>query len=295
MSLAENIDTANRFASTWGSSPDWVMEEGVKSVYLETNRLDHSYPFFIDEKGTFVSNPENSSEKFYFRDIMDKYSYLGKKELRVFEKLEELAFHNEGNPKSVKAVWFTPLYPGRYPCSKVIIHEIFNDFGSKNKTIFNLVKVFDLSSNSCVEIAREIFPDLVKTNDPEELRSLLIAPATDQQIKELVEVIDELNSAVERPNLLTEHELSERAKRIVEMIRANKNPSVVALEMNELKLLGGYSISCPPTFSELLGGMDKYGSLKFKCPHQDCGRVNTRKPNELRETCEFCHKVIPRC
>lgn len=40
---------------------------------------------------------------------------------------------------------------------------------------------------------------------------------------------------------------------------------------------------------------DEYGPLKFVCPHSDCGRENTRTPHKLEETCQHCHKFIPRC
>jgi len=295
MSVQENLLTAKDFATTWNSSPPWVMEEGVRSVYFETNRLDHNYPFFIDKDGTFVCNPENPSEKFYFKNIMDRYSYIGRKELRVFEMLEEKAAQNEGGEEELKFTWFTPIYPGKYPCSKVIFHTVINEPGTKNKTILNLVKVFDLSANYCVQIAREIFPELKGVNDADELRSLLI-PTKDSQIQELIEIIDELNKYVQRPDsLLTEQQLSERAKIIVKMVRSNVSPHAVALEMNKLELLGRYSISCPPTFSELITGMDKYGSLEFRCPHPDCRRMNRRQSNMLISNCQHCGKVIPRC
>ena len=113
------------------------MIEGIRSVYFETHRLDHSYPFFIDKGGTFVRDPENPFNKLYVRDIVDKSSYLGRTELKVFDDLENLASQNEYPGENKMAIWFSPLYPGRYPCSKVIIHQIVNEFGTNNKTVLN--------------------------------------------------------------------------------------------------------------------------------------------------------------
>jgi len=79
------------------------------------------------------------------------------------------------------------------------------------------------------------------------------------------------------------------------MVRSKADSRAVALEMNKLELLGQYSISCPPTFSELLGGIDKYGSLEFRCPHLDCLKINRRQPNILLDICQHCGKPIPRC
>ena len=285
MSSEINLRTAEEFASTWKSSPDWVMEEGVKSVYFETHRLDHNYPFFIDNNGIFVENPDNPSEKFYVRDSVDTVSYVGRVELQIFDELEELVFQNEDSTKIIKRVWFSPLYPGRYPCSKAIVHII----DCKNKTIFNLVKVFDLSAHDCVEMAKNIFPQLSGIDNPEELRSLLINPTEDSQIEQLIEMINELNKNAKRPiSLLTEHELTKRSNSVVKMVRSGISPNVIAFEMNQLELLGEHSISCP-TVSELLAGgfgVDKYGSREFLCPK--CGGRNIRPVNQLISNCQLC-------
>lgn len=40
---------------------------------------------------------------------------------------------------------------------------------------------------------------------------------------------------------------------------------------------------------------DKYGSLKFKCPKQGCGYINTRQRNKLLTHCQSCKCEIPKC
>lgn len=271
MSLRENLQTAETFASTWNSSPDWVMVEGVRSVYFETHRLDHSYPFFIDDKGTFVSNPDDSSDKFYVRDIVDKTSYLGQVELKIFNELEQLASENEYAEEGKMAIWFSPLYPGRYPCSKVIIHKIINEPLSNSKKILNLVKVFDLSANDCLQMAKRIFPELDDLQNPEQLRNCLIIPTNGLQVDLLIAGIDEINKDAKKPVILFEEkELTEKSKKIVHMVQQKINPRMIATEMDRQNLLGEHSISCP-TVSELLSGGVGKDILQpyFNCPK--CG------------------------
>lgn len=271
MSRQENLQTAETFASTWLSSPEWVMTEGVRSVYFETHRLDHSYPFYIDDEGIFVCNPKNPSEKFYVRNIVDKSSHLGRIELKIFDELENLA-HEKAYPGECKmAVWFSPPFPGRYPCSKVIIHQIVNEPGTNIKKILNLVKVFDLSANSCVQIAQRIFPELTDIKNSEQLRSCLIIPTSGYQIDQLISEIDEINEEAKKSaTLLGENELTERSEKIVYMVQRQIDPSIIAAEMDRQNLLGEHSISCP-TISEFLAGGVNSDILQpyFNCPR--CG------------------------
>lgn len=71
-------------------------------------------------------------------------------------------------------------------------------------------------------------------------------------------------------------------------VKAGCPPSVLS------SILGGYSLGIEGSANPL--DRDGRGPLSFRCPHLDCRKVNKRVKNgQLKETCEHCRKLIPRC
>jgi hypothetical protein len=267
----ENLHQATLFAQTWLATPEGRRIDEIISVFKESNRLVDGWPYFLDEKGIFVKDESLPEEKNYVKSLIDKRSYLGALEAKVFDSLE--SWFSENDEGTV--LWISPQYKGQYPCSKICIHQIAYVFGTMEKTLLNSAILFDSPPEACLTLVQDVFPNLkYQITDLESLRKSLIVPDGDF-LETLIAEIHKLD-----PNFLghapkiAESELKTKATFISKLIASGMTPQQVAKEMERQELLGQYSFSCPPailpTFSQLVTTDTLGGKFVRNCGK--CGR-----------------------
>jgi hypothetical protein len=282
---AENINTATKFAQSWTSTPEERRVAEIISVFNETHRFTDPWSSFIDEKGIYI---KGSEEKTYVGEIIDRDSYLGNIEAQVFDNLENWADQNEED----LACWISPAYPGKYPCSKIIFHQIAYEAGSLNKAVLNAAVLFDSSPQECVALAHQLFPNLKnKITDVELLRGTLIIPGADFQVESVLEEIHKLDTAsLNNKPQMTKEELEIKARQISSLIGSGANAGRIAYEMQRQGLLGEHSISCPSasqklTFSEFSSlSPQRYEFKPGTC--RICGMATEVGPCNICRSCE---------
>lgn len=300
MNTESNLLTAERFVSGWQQTHPRIRVDGIISTYKETHRLTDEWPYHLDQHGIYyqVKDETRKTDKVYVRDIIGKTGYPEEAETRVFEQVEKWAKDAEEG----MAIWVSPKFPGKYPCGKVIVHEIFYELGTGEKVIRNSAILFDVGERDTLETIHRLFPQTRKFQNLEELRAVLLFPDHNFKPEMVTEAIAELDPNVRnaRQELFPE-ELEVKAKQISDLISQGVNSRQVAYEMQRLGLLGKFSISCPTAqgkrvpFSETIGGVgieDHYGSLQFDCPV--CGFKNTRPYGKLIPNCTHCGSNV-RC
>jgi len=295
MKNERNLQTIENFVPAWKNAPDQVRIDGIISTYKETHRLTDNWPYYFDIGGVFIQlSKENQEkpEKIYIKDLIKKDGYPEKSEADIFNQLENwISKTTEGN-----AVWVSPPYPGKYPCSKIIFHQIAYEFGTLDKVILNSAVLFDAGKKDTLELVHELFPQTTNINNLEKLRSVLILPEDDMDFSLILNKISQLDKNVNyEGEQIPEDILIEKAVFISNLISSEVNPRSVAYEMHKIGLLGSFSISCPAflhastAFSELIFGFgikDRFGSLRFSCPK--CGGINTRPFGRLISMCQHC-------
>lgn len=281
----ENINTATKFAQSWTSTPEERRVAEIISVFNETHRFTDPWSSFIDEQGIYI---KGSEEKTYVGNVIDRDSQLGAIEAQVFDNLENWVDQNEEG----LACWISPSYPGKYPCSKIIFHQIAYEAGSLKKVVLNAAVLFDSSPQECVVLAHKLFPNLKdETADVESLRGTLIIPGADFQIESVLEEIHKLdtNSLTSTPQI-TKEELEVKARQISYLIGSGANAGRIAYEMQRQGLLGEHSISCPSgsqklTFSEFSSlNSQRYEFRSGTC--RICGMATEVGPCNICRSCE---------
>lgn len=300
MTSERNLRTIEEFVPGWRSTPDQLRTAGIISVFKETHRLVDNWPYYSDGGGIFVwsGNEGQERSKVYIKDVISKEGYPESIEADVLAQLENwISKTDEGS-----AIWVSPPYPGKYPCSKIIIHQVAYEPGTLEKVILNSAILFDASEADTLGLLHRLFPQTKDIRNLEELRSIIIFPGSDFDLNFLLQEISCLDENVLRARQqITQEDLIAGANYISGLISSDTNARLVAYEMRRLGLLGRFPISCPSLgislpFSEFIGGVfsieDQYGSLQFACPK--CGGINTRPFGNLISNCQHCHADV-RC
>lgn len=259
MSYAENRKTVEDFVPGFRSTDGEMRVEHIVSVYKETHRLTDNWPYYVDDGGIFV---ESDGKKTYIKDIVSSHGYPEAAESEVLKKLEDWSTANETGV----AVWISPPYPGKYPCSKIIIHKIVYEFGSLRKTVLSSAILFDSDNYKIMNLLKRNFPEASEYPDLESFRSSLFVRPESFDIASLLTGLKKLDINILPENIsMDREELYLHATYISSLIASGAGGRMVAYEMQRLGLLGQFSISCPAktlsqqgiSFSEFAGiGID---------------------------------------
>jgi len=294
MSNAENLLTVERFTKEgWPETPHSRRIEEIISVYNETNRFTDKFTYFYDEEGFYMWGKDKDDEipkKIHVGKIIDRESYPGTAEGEVFDKLNEWFTKNSEG----WALWVVGPYPGRYPCSKIILHQIAYTSSDMQKVLRNSADLFNAPDETILGILHEFFPETRSLDDLEAMRPILITPDENFDPSKLLGKIKEVDpNALAVNRELNEKQLVERATYVSDLIDSGTNSRFITDEMQRLGLIGQHAISCAgggKNFSELItdgfGTEDQYGSLEFTCP--SCGATNTRPSGQLISNCQHC-------
>ena len=294
MSHAENLLTVEGFTRKgWPETPHSRRVEEIISVHNETNRFTDRFTYFYDEEGFYMwakGKDDDIPKKVHIGEIIDSRSYPGTAEGEVFDKLDNWFTKNSEG----WALWVSPSYPGKYPSSKIILHQIAYTFGDMQKLLQNSADLFNAPDEAILGILHEFFPQTRSIDSLETMRPLLITPDDNFDPPKLLDKIREIDpNALAVNGRLDPTQLVERATYISDLIDSGANPGFVAYEMQRLDLIGQHAISCAgggKTFSELitdgLGTKDRHGSLQFECP--SCHKTNSRPFGMLISNCQNC-------
>ena len=251
MSIQENLRVSETFVRSWRQNPARIEPE-VISLSNETNRRPDRYFLELSNTGQLVDPETRQPVK------INTQSYLGKKEFEIFGKLQNsVQALDEGN-----FVWISPEYSGRYPCTKVIFHQIAYKLNGDKALLCSAI-LCNLSGAAVLEIADNL--DGQKHKDIEELRSKLFF-TDEEKLISLWEKLSEFQNL--KPSFLFKSEIEYYAGRI----RSGDNPSAIVQEMAHAGIIGEHSISCATgqsnTFSELIVGRTitpEVGNICRKC------------------------------
>lgn len=294
MSHAENLLTVEKFTRKgWPETPHGRRIEEIISVHNETNRFTDRFTYFYDEEGFYMWAKDEDNDipkKIHIGEIIDRRSYPGTAEAEVFDKLDDWFTKNSQGWAS----WVSPPYPGKYPCSKIILHQIAYTSGDMQKVLQNSADLFNAPGEAILGILHEFFPQTQILDGLEALRPLLITPDDNFDPAKLLDKIKEIDpNALAVNGGLDETQFVERAAHVSDLIGSGANSRFIIYEMQRLDLIGQHAISCAgggKTFSELitdgLGTQDRYGSLQFGCPN--CHKTNTRPFGMLISNCQYC-------
>lgn len=292
----KDIDYEAQFnlVTTYVNVPKEVAEAEITSFSNETLGLPDKYTFHRDEKGFFAVVEKY---KRYVDDLMERTSYLGEIEGKIYDKL--LNWYDNNNNGEI--IWFSPPhssdeeYKDRW---KIINHRIsFTESGEK--VLRNTSILFITKDEMAISIIHKFFPKLSNINDTEEIRRMLIELPDSIKIgdiyKEIIKIDPEFLARGER---ITKKEQKAAIKHITNMIHLRVNPYFIVSKMNEYEVVGERGSSCPgkdkDTFSnileELSSGMDEFGSLLFTC--EICGEINIRTPGQLLTKCQHCGESV---
>ncbi len=239
MSYAENRKTVEDFVPGLKSTESKMRLEHIVSVYKETHRLADNWPYYIDDAGIYV---ETKGSKVYVKDIVKGSSYPESAEKKVLEDVEAWAQKNE----SGISVWISPDYQGKYPCSKIIFHQISYEFGSLRKIIQSSAILFDSNEAQTLNFLHQNFPHTTSLDKLEQYRSVLITSPVDIDINKILVNLKALDkNTLPETETLSTQEIYKRAAYISFLVESGQNGRFIAYEMQRLNLLGQFSISCP--------------------------------------------------
>ena len=235
MSIQENLRVSETFVRSWRQNPARIEPE-IISLSNETNRRPDRYFLELLDTEQLVDPETRQPVK------IDTQSYLGKKEFEIFGKLQNaVQALDEGN-----FIWISPEYPARYPCTKIIFHQIAYKLNGEKVLLCSAI-LCNLNGAAVLEIADNLSNQ--KHKDIEELRSKLFL--TDEE--KLVSLWEKLS---EFQNLKLSFPSKPEIKYFAGKIRSGDNPSAVVQEMARTGIIGEHSISCAAgqssTFSELI-------------------------------------------
>jgi hypothetical protein len=243
MSLKENLQTAKNFVDNgWRNAERTRIVEEIISTSNETHRQADTWNYNVDEDGLFIIS---GGRKVYIKDVVKRSGSPERQEFETLEKLESWAKDSE----SGTVAWISPPYPGKYPCSKLMLHQISYEFGTLQKTIRSVAILFDSSETATLNALKRLFPDTKEFSNLEDLRSFLIKVPHEISTELIANEIKKLDKNVLRKQHLSQKDLVERASYISELIVGGANSRFVSYEMQRLGLLGQFSISCPSSSS----------------------------------------------
>ena len=287
MSLAENTYTVSKY--NWGDLSAAVVKDYATTVYKESHRLPDDWTFLIKEDGLFDIKRDG-----YVRDIVKDYPhpnlYLRKLEDQIIEVMDSWAVSDSQNSLS----WISPSFAGEYPCHKIEILQKWPDSSGTN----NVAVLFDCDNDTCLELAKRIFPELKAIQDVEELRNSVVI-GENLDFSNVFEII--------KPYILKSEDLKEIPKEhfdyIADLVQRGIGQMYIAHEMERLGMIGEQSFSCSgsglglasilgKSSLNLNGAEDQYGPLEFTCPH--CHEINRRPLGQLISNCQHCGKDV-RC
>lgn len=282
MSLAENTLTVSRYKG-WKHLPKPVVIDYATTVYKESNRIPDRWSFSIKENGLYDEKRDG-----YVRDIVKEFPhpnlYLRRTEDAIIEQMDAWSL----SPEEDFFVWVSPVFAGEYPCNKI---EILHKRPDADKTD-NIAINFDCSADTCLEVAKKIFPQLSVVKSTEELRKSIVI-TRNLDIDKIIESLDPFISKPDKTKVVD----VEHFEYIADLAQKGVGQKHIALEMERLGLIGEKSFSCPGTSLGLNGILegsslslnsseDQYGSLRFTCPK--CGVTNTRPYGHLLTNCQHC-------
>jgi len=255
MTIQENLQITETFVKSWRQNPTRIEPE-IISLSNETNRRPDRYFLELSSTGFLVDTETKQSVK------IDTQSYLGKKEAFIFAELQEATrTREEGN-----FVWISPEYPGKYPCTKVIFHQIAYK-SSLEKVLLCSAVLCHLSKAEILEIANSL--DRKTHTSLEDLRPVLFSPSEEKMIQLWKKLAKFQNK---NQNFPSPTEVIYFAQKII----AGGNPHFIAEEMAQRGVLGEHAISCaassPTTFSELI--------------------INRLASSERPDTCRKCGTTV---
>ena len=279
MSLAENTTAVARY--NWRGLSSETVKAYATTVYKESHRIPDDWSYKIHENGLY-----DEKRNGYVRDIVSEYPhpnlYLRRVEDTIIDAMDTWAVHDT----SRYLVWISPSFSGEYPTHKIEILERSEDGGSTH----NMAILFDGDRSTCLNVSKEIFPQLGQIEYVEEIRrSIIILDELD--IDRILKIV---KPYVDQPshNPGVSPEVYDY---IAELSARGASQNFIANEMRRLGVIGEKSFSCPggglsaalESSTEVINqAEDKYGKLSFSCPH--CGKVNTRPYGQLISTCHFC-------
>jgi|GEM_PF-5151116 len=224
----------------------------VVSINKETNRQSDEYFFWIDKDGLTDTDTGD-----YLHNLISPDShhnpYLGLTEYSILWQLDAWSLKNAKNNGKL-SVWFSPELKSQneYDGNKIVIHEI-SEAPSGQKKLNNIMIIFDCDRNTCLQIAKQLFPHQTnEINTPEELRAQLIDAGENLTITDIIKVISPYIPKNEKYMPMRREDLVY----LGELISQGASPYFFAEEMLRLGGIGEFSLVCAGggnSYSELLG------------------------------------------
>lgn len=271
-----SVEQKPRFISKLLKNPPPQLDEEVASESHETRRIPDPYVFIA--QGSQLLTPSGE----VVENSIDKDSYLGRIELKAFQKIQDWSFLND----SGVAVWFSPPYLGRYPVSKIIISEISESYGTK--VLFNRAVVLDRDANTLVRLANGLVGESAFAN-PEELRETPIFPNQDEfakwfedltaytsqveMIKSSRDILIKLDTYVKISQLRLTYPIYERNRAYEDLRRVADSRGLIGEYVGSCPTLVMTGLSTP--FEKFLIYSSPMGEKRILC----C-------------TCPFCNKLV---
>lgn len=264
-----------------------AIAEWMASAAAESLRVPDQYSFTLKDQQLVSPETHTPIENFVLRQtILQKKEWLG------FLALKQWANQAENGQC---AVWISPpheTYRDKVTgelTAKIIVHQ------KKDERIFNTAIVLP-ESTDCLKMALQINPSLDIT-DSETLRSVIIS--SDGQFdwnnipdSKQVQMVLSGEAGRVKQQLIRSATIAIREEKVAQLIQ-------------QPTFWGGGALSCDRSTSSASvfslffnksvvvdTNNDKYGSLKFNCPH--CGHENTRPWGKLIKYCqsESCGKDV---
>ena len=280
MSVAENTRAVAQY--NWRNLPQQVAEANATTIYKESHGLPDHWGFEIREQGLY-----DATRGGYVHDLVKKFPnqnpYLQKVEDAIIGAMDNWAI--AGTDRYL--IWISPLFSGVYPTNKI---EVLQKSPNRSETN-NFSISFNGTSNECLSITKELFPELSELTGPEELRISVIAKDNldlDRIMEAVAPYLPKSDGAKEIPK--------EAFTYIAKLVTAGVSQLHIALEMKRLGIIGEQSFSCPGGLGlsgslessslNLTGASDQYGERSFACPK--CGAINVRPHGQFISCCQHC-------
>lgn len=221
-----------------------LRKDHIISVYKETNRLVDDYTYYIDSGGLFWLTEDDIPKKIYIKSVINRSNFTTKKEGDHFDKLESWSM----SAWDGAALWFSPDSLTSYPCSKAILHKISysikKGFDTPIKSLAISSINIDIASSEIIKIMTKIFPNQ-KINSLEDLRSQMLTFNSDDELFLFIEEIYKHNLNIKNKVVtISPAELEKKAWYISKMFNSGYSSWEITEKMQEMDLLGRFSISC---------------------------------------------------
>lgn len=270
------VEQKPRFVSRLLKNPPLQLDEEVASDSHETRRIPDPYVFIA--QGSQLQTPSGE----VVENSIDKDSYLGRLELKAFQRIQEWSILND----SGVAVWFSPPYPGRYPVSKIIMSEISESDGTK--VLFNRGVVLDRDADTLVRLANGLVGEDYFT-EPEVLRETPVFPNQDEfgrwfedlttytsqveMIKSNRDILIKSDTYVQISQLRSTYPVYERNRAYEDLRRVADSQGLIGEYVGSCPTLAMTGLSTP--FEKFLNHSSPMGEKRILC----C-------------TCPFCNKQV---